>query len=470
MKVKLLNKCNKSILEDRIRIIASAAKLSRFPGSVFEVLNDSKDYESNLKVVNRVLNMGHESIIDHDYFVFALSDVSGIIEQTIISYRFTSFTIKSGRMVDFRNVGFYVPEFRNLEGRPHPKNKELKKKYKIHMKELFKEYEYYVDNNINVEDARFIIPFAFYTNIIMGLDAHELYKMLIEFIHGKRSKIAEIKELGEKLLDIAKIKIPYLYERVLNYKEESFSNPDKSNIQRDTIIKFIEEPKLLTYNKNTDEEILLTYFMWTYQCDRVTARIMLEDGCKQDKNFKKNLMKYIITKKENRELEYVNFQFQVSFSLIVFKHMIRQRMQSLLIPDYVPLWNLENYFIPPSINNFDSKRFHKYQRKNIEMFNTFKKENVMPEDLIYFYLCSQSITIITNINGKSLYTMARVRACNKAQWQYRDIMKSMIKQVEKIAPIYGSLIGPSCKITGICPEGKESCRNNYMVGQTIKSK
>jgi len=73
--------------------------------------------------------MGHKSIIEHDYLVFALCDVTPIVEQTIIGNRLTSFTIKSRREVDFRNAGFYVPEFRNKDLQPHEKNEDLKEKY-----------------------------------------------------------------------------------------------------------------------------------------------------------------------------------------------------------------------------------------------------------------------------------------------------------------------------------------------------
>ena len=84
--------------------------------------------------------MGHKSIIEHDYLLFALNDVTPIVEQTIIGYRLTSFTIKSRREVDFRTVGFYTPEFRNKDGELHEKNEELKEIYKEHMKMLFDTY------------------------------------------------------------------------------------------------------------------------------------------------------------------------------------------------------------------------------------------------------------------------------------------------------------------------------------------
>ncbi|MDD3392956.1 MAG: FAD-dependent thymidylate synthase, partial [Bacilli bacterium] len=106
MKVKLIGNTTKKSLENRIKIIASAGKLSRFKGNVFEVLEASNDYEKNMNMIKRITDMGHKSIIEHDYLVFALSDVTPIVEQIIIGYRLTSFTIKSRREVDFSKVGF----------------------------------------------------------------------------------------------------------------------------------------------------------------------------------------------------------------------------------------------------------------------------------------------------------------------------------------------------------------------------
>ena len=116
MKIELIGGCSESELEGRIKKVAAAGKLSRFPGNVFEVIDSCDDYENNLKLVKRIIKMGHKSIIEHDYLVFALNDVTPIVEQTIIGYRLTSFTIKSRREVDFSNVGYYVPEFKDVDG------------------------------------------------------------------------------------------------------------------------------------------------------------------------------------------------------------------------------------------------------------------------------------------------------------------------------------------------------------------
>ena len=153
MKIELLGGCTKDELESRIQRVAAAGKLSRFPGNVFEVIESCDDYESNLKLVKRIIKMGHKSIIEHDYLLFAICDVTPIVEQTIIGNRFTSFTIKSRREVDFRNVGFYVPEFRDKDLNVHKDNEAIKEEYIAHMKNLFNIYGDIVDTEVKVEDA-----------------------------------------------------------------------------------------------------------------------------------------------------------------------------------------------------------------------------------------------------------------------------------------------------------------------------
>ena len=126
MKIELLGGYTKDELDSRIKKVAAAGKLSRYPGNVLEVLETCNDTEKNIKLIKRIIGMGHKSIIEHDYLVFALCDVTPIVEQTIIGNRLTSFTIKSRREVDFRNVGFYIPEFRDKSLNIHKDNENLK--------------------------------------------------------------------------------------------------------------------------------------------------------------------------------------------------------------------------------------------------------------------------------------------------------------------------------------------------------
>ncbi len=460
MKIELVGGCTKEELETRIQKVAAAGKLSRFPGNVFEILDNCSDYEKNLKLISRIINMGHKSIIEHDYLVFAICDVTPIIEQTIIGNRLTSFTIKSRREVDFRNVGFYIPEFRNKDLEKHEKNEELKEKYVKHMKELFNTYGDFVDSGINVEDARFILPYCFHSNIFMGLDARQLEKMIISYKYGPLSKIQEINEFGNKLYEIAKQYIPYLVEGI-EKQEKSEEDPFEymENVKSRPEIKIQEKAKLVSYTPNPDDIILKSSIMYHYQCSEKEAENILEESGKIDSKYKQKSMNIILHKPENRELEQVSFTFQIPISLSILTHITRHRMHSLLVPEFLPMWNMNNYIIPATIKQNDEleKIFKEAQVKNVKVYEEFKEDGVAQEDLIYFYLGCQMLNIVTTMNGRTLQWILHLRCCNKAQWQIRKIANEMASQVKEVAPLLGKGLGPTCITDLYCNEGRESC-------------
>ena len=104
------DKINRDILREKIKeivkkleidrrseIVASAGNLSRNPGNVFDVLDTKGNLplEKNSKFASNVIKMGHTSISELDCLVFALKDISALIEQTIIEERYSAFTVKS---------------------------------------------------------------------------------------------------------------------------------------------------------------------------------------------------------------------------------------------------------------------------------------------------------------------------------------------------------------------------------------
>lgn len=460
MKIELIGGCNKEELETRIQKVAAAGKLSRFKGNVFEVLESCNNYEKNLNLIKRIISMGHESIIEHDYLVFAICDVTPIVEQTIIGSRLTSFTIKSRREVDFRTAGFYVPEFRTKDLKPHPKNEEIKEKYIKHMKYLFNTYGNLVDKGINVEDSRFILPYSFHSNIIMGLNARELKKMVLSFLYGPLSKISELNKLGNEFYNIIKKYIPYLEEQISAYTpkvEEPFEYLESLSCRPN--VKILDKPHLISYTANSDDVILKSSIMYHFQCSESEATEIMCNLEKKDKDFKAKYMNIILHKEENRELEQVNFTFQIPISLSILTHLTRHRMHSLLVPEFLPLWNFENYIVPATIKARPEleKMFIEAHDRNIEVLEKFKSLNISDTDLIYFYLGCQMLNVVTSMNGRTLQWILHLRCCNKAQWQIRGIAKEIAKQVKEVSPLLGKGLGATCVTDLICNEKRESC-------------
>ena len=462
MKIEFLGGYTKDELDSRIKKVAAAGKLSRYPGNVLEVLETCNDTEKNIKLIKRIIGMGHKSIIEHDYLVFALCDVTPIVEQTIIGNRLTSFTIKSRREVDFRNVGFYIPDFRDKSLNIHKDNEKLKEKYITHMKYLFNTYGDIVDLGINKEDARFVLPYSYHSNIIMGLDARELEKLIISLVSGHLSKINDLKDFGNELLSITREYVPYLTDSI---DKEMEKNTDDTSFKylEDLCprpeIKVIDKPKLISYTPDSDDVIINSSIMYHYQCDKNTANSIVEKAINKDSSFKEKFMNIILHKNESRELEQVQFTFQIPISLSILTHLTRHRTHSLLIPEFTPLWDFNNYITPATISaNKDClKLYTEAVKKNIQVLEEFKSAGVIEEDLVHFYLGCQMLNVVTTLNARTAQWICRMRCCNKAQWQIRNIAKEIARQIKDVSPLLGKGLGPTCVTDLVCNEGKECC-------------
>ena len=458
MKVKLLSVTNKDRVEERIKVVATAGKLSRFPGTVTEVYDSCEDVAKNQRFIERVIGMGHESITDHDYLVFAIEDVSPIVEQILIEERFSSFTIKSRREVDFSNAGYYVPEFRDNNHKVLPNNKELQKMYMEHMKFLFNSYSELLELGIKKEDARFILPYSFNSNIIMGIDAHVFKNLIVRLTKGKESNIAELRELGEKLYEIMEQYVPYLKNII-----DKVEVPDKDLVGEllddyidDSTYEILGNVELLSASSDVDKQILLSALMRVYGFDYNKALTYYEKVLANDLELKKELMKKILVNGKD-ELKQVNFRFQVPISLAVLTHITRHRTHDLMVPDFVPVRDLTKYKTPASVSAKAKEKYDEIYRINQEMYEKFKNAGVCDEDLIYFYMAGNMLNVVTNMDGATLSHIARLRICTKAQWEIRGILTQMRELVKEIAPLYASILGPDCEVFRECHEGKESC-------------
>ena len=490
MKIVMLGSNTKEEIERRLQVVASAGNLSRADGTVTQVYENHNDYNSNLKLARAVIGYGHKSIAEHDYICFALENVTPIVEQTIIGYRLTSFTIKSRRNVDFRNVGFYVPDFKDKDGNVLSNNDELKKVYCNYMQSLFNRYGELVDEELPVEDCRYILPYSYYSNIIMGCDANELLRITSDLLYGKNSHIDELKELGLQFKKLIEDNVPYLMralesEEKKDYYEDKFTflddiiddvydlnnfEPeaiDKVNISKDELL---SEARLTDYTPYADRKILINILMTRYQLSSEDANEVLVRLGYLEGGVRRKMMNALTHSKNQRELEQVIFSFEMPISLAVLTHITRHRMHSLEVPDFVTMWNLEKYITPKTIEKDHKEEYDCIFTDNKLMYEYFKEQGVRDEDLVYFYLSGNACNIYTTMNGRALEWISRMRCCNKAQWEIRNLINKCVSDVKKVSPLYSSCLGATCDVLGYCPEGKDSCKNRGVVVKKLERK
>lgn len=458
MRIELLGSATKEQLEKRIQMVALAGKLSRFDGNVFDVLENTNEYEKNVKLIKRIISMGHESITDHDYLVFAIEGVSPVIEQTIIEERISSFTIKSRREVNFAKVGYYVPIFKDAKQKPLANQEEIEKIYCNHMNFLFDSYQKLVDKGVPIEDARFVLPYSYHSNIIMGVDAHVLKNMINEFTKGVKSNISEIHEFGNHLYHIVCEQVPY-YKDIIDDIEPH--TVDRVRTCLDSVIddkeyRVLEKPIVVTHSNRVDDMIILSSLMNKYQFPYEQAKKVYLEKIKPDTELCQQIMKEIYNSTQ-KELSQVSFSFQIPVSLAVLTHITRHRTHLPMIPDFVPIHNLKQYKTPKTIATRCLEFYHEIYDQNYQVYLSLKEMGVREDDLIYFHLSGNTVNITTNMDGKTLAWITRLRTCNKAQWEIREIFNEIRKLVKEIAPIYGSILGPDCETRYFCGEGKESC-------------
>lgn len=492
MKVVYLGNGSQDDVQKRLQKVASAAKISRTSGKANEVYEscgkfDSLGYEKaiskveenggskkdvnknkyepfqkNLNFAKRVINMGHGSISEHDYIMLSIDDVSPIVEHTLINSRLSSFTIKSRREVDFRTNGFYVPNFRDKDGNIHPDNERLKEIFINHEKNLFEEYGHLVDSGMKLEEARYVLPYSFYSNLFMGMDARTFTQLTKELLYGKESNIEELRKLGEEFLKIIDEKIPYMSDEVRKNppnKEDDFAYLDdfakKKHISFDTEIH--DGVSLVSSTPNADDVVLASVLQKRYQISQDKALKLLEKCSADDPLFKENLMKKIFASSDQRALEQASFKFDIPIPLAVRTHLERHRMQSLSTPDFVPLWSLENYVKPHILTKEQKEVYDRIFQKNREVRDYFQSCGVNDNDLVYFYQAANICNVLTSVNARSLAWMSRMRCCNKAQPAIRKVVNGMCDETRKVAPLIGEGLGATCDVFGYCNEGKESC-------------
>lgn len=65
--------------------------------------------------------------------------------------------------------------------------------------------------------------------------------------------------------------------------------------------------------------------------------------------------------------------------------------------------------------------------------------------------------IVVTMNVRSLFNFFKHRCCNRAQWEIKAVADEMLRLCCEAAPHVFKNAGPSCVMTGKCPEGKMSC-------------
>ena len=427
----------------RQEVCAASGRISTQNGTALEIFEKSHDEEKNTKLIDKVTRSGHTSTVEHVFFNLAFENVSVVVEQFMIEFRLASFTVKSRRYVDFSDCGYFAPEFGDAE---------TEKLYKDNMDKFFDAYTFLTENGVPKEDARFVLPYCFYSNFYCSLNGREMINVLKAMLFGRGSKIAEIRKIGESLLADCRKLTPGLF---IDFEEKGKSYSDEIdlglNLEKKNSGKLCD---ILSYTRDGEKNVALTAIIENYNCSTEEAEQVLKD-----KEIFANVLSAICKSSRPRALE--SFNCTVRFngvSLACLTHFARHRMQSICIPNLIKA-SRENYIIPETVKA-DETLLDVYVscfERMKEFYGMMKEKGATDSELIYCVLSGNTLDFVSTLNARELQLFFRLRSCTRAQWEIQAYCNELLPELRKIAPLLFINYGPSCYVNGKCPEGKFCC-------------
>lgn len=192
--------------------VAMAAKLCYSPSDI-ETLKSKIETKDQKAFIEKLMKMGHMSPIEHVSFTFAIEGISRACSHQLVRHRLASYSQQSQRYVS-EETGFdyVIPPIIK-------EDRELKKYFEAFMAEAQKTYNYIVrrlnEKGIKGEsanqDARFVLPNAAETKIIVTMNAREL----LHFFRMRCCNRAqwEIRQMADEMLRLAKKASPVIFEK-----------------------------------------------------------------------------------------------------------------------------------------------------------------------------------------------------------------------------------------------------------------
>jgi thymidylate synthase (FAD) len=128
--------------------------------------------EKQQDLIRRVIESGHGSTIEHIVFTFAISGVTRTLSHQLVRHRAgVAFDQQSQRYLNYKRPAYMVP------GSVADAPVEIKERFTAEMDESLAFYGEMLEAGIPGEDARFVMPNATRTNLIMTTNLRALIHM-----------------------------------------------------------------------------------------------------------------------------------------------------------------------------------------------------------------------------------------------------------------------------------------------------
>ncbi|WP_229571234.1 FAD-dependent thymidylate synthase [Saccharolobus caldissimus] len=197
MRVKLV-----SYTHDGERVIAIAAKMSRSRKGWDYHERTMTDEEIEEWIRDAIIH-GYWSVLEHSVYTFSIEGISRVASHQLVRHRIASYTQMSHRFAKPVDE-YYKPVIPpSVEKRAE---EEVRKAYE----DAYRHYYKLLESGIPEEDARYVLPNGVNTNIVVTMNARELYNFFALRLCSRAQW--EIRAVAWKMLEEVKKVHPRLFK------------------------------------------------------------------------------------------------------------------------------------------------------------------------------------------------------------------------------------------------------------------
>ncbi|MDT8419181.1 MAG: FAD-dependent thymidylate synthase [Desulfuromonadales bacterium] len=183
------------------QVVAAAARLCYSDASISELVEKSRtDRQAFLE---KITSLGHLSVLEHVSFSFGVEGISRACSHQLVRHRLASYSQQSQRYVSHQQR-FAAVTPASISAQP-----QLSRRYQRLLDEIHQFYGELLDAGVPAEDARFVLPNAATTKIVITMNGREL----LHFFSLRCCRRAqwEIQEMAKRMLTLVKPLAPTLF-------------------------------------------------------------------------------------------------------------------------------------------------------------------------------------------------------------------------------------------------------------------
>ena len=203
-----------SMTENAVDVVYAACRQCYSVGFAGDLYDRSCSGEPGLarkeEFIRNIVASGHESPLEHVSLSYAVRGISRSCSLQLVRHRIASYSQQSQRYVSMEDFGYVIPPTIRSDN-------ELRKLFIESMEDIQEKYNRIVEalnskgtaGETANQDARFILPEASETKIVITMNARELLHFFSQRCCARAQW--EIRRMANRMLEIAKKSLPSIF-------------------------------------------------------------------------------------------------------------------------------------------------------------------------------------------------------------------------------------------------------------------